>query len=144
QWRSGGANSPTIRRPTLACRHQLLRLAHHHADCRNQKTAMQSQLKYYGETGIDKNKDTRCREVPVVQGDITVHSGASSRTCPASTTSSLCDTHLACSASCVTHNTARPVRRCALISDSTAATEAASRAAVGSSSSSTFGRIMRP
>src|SRR5438552_14872349 len=27
QWRSGGANTPTIRRPTLACRHQLLRLA---------------------------------------------------------------------------------------------------------------------
>src|SRR5439155_8026656 len=27
QWRSGGTNTPTIRRPTLACRHQLLRLA---------------------------------------------------------------------------------------------------------------------
>src|SRR5438552_18361644 len=27
QWRSGGANTPTIRRPPLACRHQLLRLA---------------------------------------------------------------------------------------------------------------------
>src|SRR5205814_4060060 len=29
QWRSGGTNTPTIRRPTLACRHQLLRLALH-------------------------------------------------------------------------------------------------------------------
>src|SRR5277367_6696934 len=27
QWRSGGANTPTIRRPTLSCRHQLLRIA---------------------------------------------------------------------------------------------------------------------
>src|SRR5947208_16449804 len=28
QWRSGGENTPTIRRPTLSCRHQLLRIAH--------------------------------------------------------------------------------------------------------------------
>ncbi len=27
QWRSGGENTPTIRRPTLSCRHQLLRIA---------------------------------------------------------------------------------------------------------------------
>src|SRR5205823_14744469 len=27
QWRSGGDNTPTIRRPTLSCRHQLLRIA---------------------------------------------------------------------------------------------------------------------
>src|SRR6266478_5680647 len=91
---------------------------------------MQSQPKYYREAGIDKNKNTRCREVPVAQGDIAVHSGASSRTCPASTTSSLCATRLACSASCVTHNTARPVRMRALISDSTAALDVASVAAV--------------
>src|SRR3974390_482593 len=27
QWRSGGANTPTIRRLSLSCRHQLLRIA---------------------------------------------------------------------------------------------------------------------
>src|SRR5207302_5799213 len=27
QWRSGGENTPTIRRPTLSCRHQLLQIA---------------------------------------------------------------------------------------------------------------------
>src|SRR5690242_2296212 len=27
QWRSGGENTPTIRRPTPSCRHQLLRIA---------------------------------------------------------------------------------------------------------------------
>src|SRR5438477_1203918 len=122
--------------------HAHQRELHHHADCSNKQTAMHSQAEYHGEAGIDKNKNTCCREVPVAQGDIAVHCGASPRTCPASTTRSRCATRLACSPSCVTHNTARPVRMRALISDSTAATEATSRAAVGSSSNSTFGRIV--
>src|SRR5262245_58759820 len=33
RWRSGGARTPTIRRPTLACRHQLLPLARLRAAC---------------------------------------------------------------------------------------------------------------
>jgi hypothetical protein len=84
-----------------------------------------SQPKYHREAGIDENQNTWSRELPVVQGDMTVHSEASSRTCPASTTTCRCATRLACWASYVTHNTARPVRRRALISDLTAATEAA-------------------
>jgi hypothetical protein len=77
------------------------------------------------------------------QGDVTGHWPVSSRTLPASTISCRPVMHLAWLASCVTHKTARPARIRIAISDSTAATEAASRAAVGSSSSNTFGRMIR-
>src|SRR5207247_6666402 len=105
---------------------------HHHADCSDQQAAMHPQSKDYREASIDKNKNACRRKFPVVQGEVAVHSGTSSRTWPPPTTRSRCPTRLACSASCVTHSTARPARISVRISDSTAATEAASRAAVGS------------